>query len=211
MKALVIILFLMFPILGLAQVTVSITVTSGNSGTSCDGGSLFGTPRPIEPHWGVNIDGQGWTTYPSAGLCFTDPSNLQYSEVFNCPSYPATLQVCFRAFEDDPISPCVVNAACLEEICGNFTTPAIGFTSNESLTIPNNGGNSSWGTVNFEITVSGSFPDDGNDLICNAENLGTLNSGTVNISAVSDFQGLGDEVKGNIIFSYLICNQAKQM
>lgn len=159
-----------------AQVTLRVRITSGNSGTTCTDGFFGGAP---EPHWRVNVAGQGWTTYPRAGFCFTNPPNTQYEETYDCPTnYPANLQVCFRAFEDDGAA-CIVSESCLEQICQNFPTPAPGTSANYSLTIPNCCGNTSWGTVNFTIEAIGAFnlPGAAYDLICNAVNLGILPSG----------------------------------
>jgi gliding motility-associated-like protein len=135
------------------------------------------------------VDGQGYITYPRRGLCFTDAPNTQYSEVFNCSNrYPATLPVCLRAFEDDG-GACIVNESCLEQICQNFATPAPGNTLNYTLSV--NG--SSTATVNFSITATGSFnlPGGAYNTICNAVNLGTLNSsstiGNRNLSNYGNF------------------------
>ena len=170
------ILFLIFIILFktslIAQVTLSVRINSGNSGTSCTDGFLGGAP---EPQWRVDVGGQGYTTYPTAGICYTNPPNTQFSEVYNCASsYPSTLQVCFRAFEDDGAS-CTPSESCLTQICQNFATPAAGSSVTYNLTIPNCCGNASWGTVNFTFTATGSFLGNGNNLICNAVNLGALN------------------------------------
>ncbi|MGH1337714.1 MAG: T9SS type B sorting domain-containing protein [Aureispira sp.] len=154
-----------------AQVTLTVRITSGSSTTTCTDGFFGGAP---EPHWRVEIDGQGYTTYPRRGLCFNDAPNTQYSEVFNCTNrYPATLPICLRAFEDDGTA-CIVNESCLEQICQNFATPAIGNTLNYTLSV--NGSSSA--TVNFSITATGSFtlPGSAYNTICNAVNLGTLNS-----------------------------------
>ncbi|MBL1279035.1 MAG: T9SS type A sorting domain-containing protein [Fluviicola sp.] len=156
------------------QVNLTVTVNSGFSGTSCTDG-VFGSP---DPQWGVGIAAQGWWTYPAAGGCFNNTPNVQYSEIFNCPSsYPNLLQVCFRAFEDDG-SACVPSTSCLRLVCQNFATPAIGNSVNYTLTIPNCCGNTSWGSVSFTITATGSYPPgSAYDIACNAINLGTLNNG----------------------------------
>ena len=150
-----------------AQVTLSVRVNSGNAATTCTDGIFGGTP---DPQWRVNIENQGWTTYPQSGICFTNPPNTQYSETFNCQSnYPATIQVCFRAFEDDG-GACIVSESCLEQICQNFPTPAPGTSTTHTLSIP---AGSSTGSVNFTITASGGFtlPGAAFDIICNAVNL----------------------------------------
>ena len=72
-----------------SQVTLRVRINSGNSTTTCTDGFLGGGP---EPHWRVEVAGQGYTTYPQAGICFTNPPNTQYNEVFNCSNnYPANL------------------------------------------------------------------------------------------------------------------------
>ncbi len=156
-----------------AQVTLTVRVNSGNSATTCTDGFLGGAP---EPHWRVEVAGQGYTTYPVRGLCFTNPPNTQYSQTFDCANaYPANLQVCFRAFEDDGVA-CLVSESCLQQICQNFPTPAPGSSSTFTLSIP---AGSSSGSVNFTITATGAFtlPGAAFDQICNAVNLGTLPSG----------------------------------
>lgn len=165
-----------------AQVNLRVTVTSGSSSTTCTDGFLGGGP---EPHWRVNIAGQGWMTYPQAGICFTNPPNVQYNEVFNCPSsYPAQLQVCIRAFEDDG-GACIVSESCLVNSCQNFATPAPGASISYSLSV----GGSSTATVNFTISATGSWPPgSAYDQICNAINLGTINSNTsIGNSALSNY------------------------
>ena len=159
-----------------AQVRVRITVNSGTSNTVCTD-AFGGSP---ERQWRVNIANQGWTTYPRAGICFTNPANLQFDETYLCPSdLPNQYQVCFRAFEDDGFS-CVVSEDCSETICLNFTTPALGASTSSTMTIPNNGTNRSWGDMNFTIQVTGAFnlPGFSNDVICNAIDLGLLNPGS---------------------------------
>jgi large repetitive protein len=159
-----------------AQVTLQVRVNSGNCTTTCTDGIFGGSP---DPQWRVNVDNQGWTTYPRAGLCYTNPPNTQFSVTYDCPSgYPAQMQVCFRAFEDDGTA-CVVSEDCSETLCQNFPVPAAGASASYNITIPNNGTNRSWGTMNFTISATGGFnlPGFANDLICNAVNLGTVASG----------------------------------
>lgn len=158
-----------------AQVRLRVTVNSGSSGTQCTDNFLGGAP---DPQWRVEIAGQGWTTYPRSGICFTNPPNTQFDETYLCPSdYPATMQVCFRPLEDDGTA-CVISGDCEVTLCQNFPTPAPGTSATYSITIPNNGTNRSWGTVNFTFQATGAFtlPGFANDQICNAIDLGTLNS-----------------------------------
>jgi hypothetical protein len=182
---LTLLIFLLSCTLLSAQVTLTIRINSGSSGTSCTDGFLGGGP---ELNWRVNTENQGWLTYPATGVCYNNTPNTQYSEVFNCSSnYPVELQVCFRAFEDDG-AVCVPSQSCMEEACLNFPTPAPGGTITQNINIPNNGTNASWGNVNFTISATGSFASNGNDLICNAINLGTLTSGgSLGNSALSNY------------------------
>lgn len=171
-----------------AQINIQVRVNSGSSGTSCTDGFFGGAP---DPQWRVNIANQGWTTYPRSGICFTNTPNTQYNEDFDCPPAPTTIDVCFRPFEDDGAA-CIVSESCLAQICGTFSVPAVGSSATYSLTIPNNGSNPSWGTVNFTISASGSYaPGGANDLICNAINLGNLpfggNLGNPNASNYGNF------------------------
>jgi hypothetical protein len=156
--------------------TVTVTVNSGTSGTSCTDGFIGGSP---ELHWRVNIDNQGWTTYPAAGICFTNPPNVQYTSSPYVCSLPSSIQVCFRAFEDDGAT-CVVSQSCQTDICQNYTIPAPGSSASYTLSIPNNGSNASWGSVNFTIATSGFLTSaPANDNICSAQALplGTTTNG----------------------------------
>ena len=169
-------LFIAVTLLGtktvIAQVNLTVTITAGNSGTTCS--DIGGGP---EEHWQVEIAGQGYTTYPQSGSCFTNPSNIQYNETFFCPSdYPDSLQICFRALEDDGAS-CIVIPACQVQTCEWFTTPTIGNSYSDSIQILNNGVNASWGMAYFTITATGAFLNLNNDSICNAIGLGTLTFG----------------------------------
>ena len=160
------------------QVRLRVRVDAGNATCSncCDQG-IFGGCNGSDPRWRVNIANQGWTTYPTAGLCFTNPPNTQYDELFNCPSgYPASIQVCLRTFDDDG-AVCIVSEDCGQTNCQNYTVPAPG--SSASYTININQGNACGGSVTFTIFATGSFPGLGNDQICNAINLGTLNSNAI--------------------------------
>jgi hypothetical protein len=163
-----------------AQVTLSVTVNSTSVGTTCDDGEIFGTPLSIEPAISLQIDGQD-PYYYELGDCplynQTAPFN-QYSNIFNCSlSYPSTIQVCMKAYEEDGL--CSNNSDCLEQLCQNYAVPAPGSSSTYTISIVNDGFNASWGYVNFTITATGSFLNAPNDLICNAINLGTLTSGSI--------------------------------
>jgi gliding motility-associated-like protein len=170
-----------------AQVRLRVRVDAGNATCSncCDQG-IFGGCTGSDPRWRVNIGNQGWTTYPQSGLCFTNPPNTQYDELFNCPSsYPANLQVCLRTFDDDG-AVCIVSEDCGQTNCQNFIAPAPGGSATYTINI--NQGNACGGSVTFTIFATGSFPGLGNDQICNAINLGTLNSNsTIGNNGLSNY------------------------
>ncbi|WP_462250066.1 T9SS type A sorting domain-containing protein [Ekhidna sp.] len=160
------------------------TVNTGSSTTTCEDGTFGGGP---EVHWSMNFDAQGYVTYPEAGICFVNFPNDQYLESFDCAlDYPTTIQVCFRAFEDDG-AVCIVNASCLEEVCQNFTVPSPG--SDVTYAIATTGGDSE-GSASFTFSTSGSFissPDD----ICSAFNLGTLpSSGSLGNDGLSNYNNI---------------------
>ncbi|MCB0584326.1 MAG: gliding motility-associated C-terminal domain-containing protein [Phaeodactylibacter sp.] len=155
-----------------AQVEVRLIVESAVTASDCD--DLFSGPDLL---WEVNVENEGWVTYPqnSTGTCFTALPNQQYTANFTCAvDVPAQLQVCFRAFENDPILPigCPVTPSCLEEICGNFDIPAPGQSMAHTLALP--AGGSSTGEVSFTIEVEGTGGD--NDAPCTALDLGLLNA-----------------------------------
>jgi gliding motility-associated-like protein len=156
-----------------AQVTVELTVTGGIASTTCD--DPFSGPDPL---WEVNIENQGWVTYPEVITCFTALPNLQYSESYSCPNdLPATIEVCFQAFENDPLLPppfsCDIDPSCLETICMDFD---LDFTGTNSLTLSLPAGGASEGSVDFDLTITdnASAP---NDPICSAEDMGVLDIG----------------------------------
>ena len=161
----------------LAQVRLQVRVQSGNAGTQCTDGFLGGAP---DPQWRVNILNDGWTTYPRSGVCFQNTPNTQFDREYLCASdMPTQVQVCFRAFEDDGAA-CLVDEDCTVTQCMNFPTPAPGSSTTHTITIPNNGTNRSWGSVTFTISTPGAFtlPGFANDKICDAIDLGILNSGS---------------------------------
>ncbi len=169
-----------------AQVQLQVRIDNGSSNTTCTDGFFGGSP---DPQWRVNVDNQGWDTYPRSGACFNNFPRTQYNETFNCANrYPAQIQVCFRAFEDDG-GACIVSESCLEQICQNFATPAPGASVSYTLSV--NG--SSSGSVNFTITATGAFnlPGAAYNTVCNAINLGTLNPnstvGNQNLSNYGNF------------------------
>lgn len=159
---------LILPGLLQGQAVVNLTVTGGNATTTCT--DIFSGP---DPQWSVNVEGEGWVTYPQNGACYQNPPNLQYEGIFPCPGdLPATIEVCFRAFEDDGFF-CSPVTACNEEICQTFPVPAPGASSTHTLSLP--AGGASEGQVQFMIETTGALAV--NDDICAAIDLGVLPPG----------------------------------
>jgi len=156
-----------------AQLNVTVTINSGTSESTCTDGVFGGGP---ELHWQVDVENRGPVTYPQAGNCFTDPPNIQFAETLTCSTSSPEILVCFTAFEDDGAL-CFISADCAEQICQSFPLPTPDSPANHTLSIPNDGINASWGHVDFTITTSGSPLGNGNNFICDAIDLGMLNSG----------------------------------
>ena len=155
-----------------AQFNVKITVNSGTATTTCT--DPIGAP---DPAWSINIANQGWVTYPFNGLCYTNAPNLQFDQTFQCLSQiPPTIQVCFRAFENDAsiLSPCTPVTSCLAEMCLDVPVPPQG---SQNFTIQLPAGLPSGGSANLTIASSG-IPGGVNDAICNAIDAGVLVPGT---------------------------------
>ncbi|MCB0707515.1 MAG: gliding motility-associated C-terminal domain-containing protein [Saprospiraceae bacterium] len=167
-----ILLFLgLLPCFSTAQITFEVTINGATANTTCT--DVFGTP---DIFWRAEVNYQGYVTYPMAGGCYTNPPNVQYSEDFLCSSdVPATMDVCFRVFENDNILPCDIVSSCQETICQTFAVPATGST-NYTLSLP--GGLSSSGTLDFTFSVSGMGIDAPNDAICSPIDLGLLTQGS---------------------------------
>jgi gliding motility-associated-like protein len=154
-----------------AQATVNLTINNANVTTTC--GDIFGTPVPI---FQVNVQGQGYSTYPQDGACFTALPNVQYSETFNCgQDAPLLLNVCFKVFDNDGFFGCDIIESCAEEICQDFPLPMDG---NEDYTLSLPGGGASGGTLDFTIDITGAPLNNANDEICGAIDLGVLTLGT---------------------------------
>lgn len=167
MRRIAVFLLLLQAALGAAQNVVQLTVESGNSASDCD--DIFTAPEYL---WQVNVESEGWQTYPANGLCFNSLPNQQYTASYACPAdVPAQLEVCFRAFENDPIIPigCLIAPSCLETICENFDIPAPGQSATYTLVLS---GGASTGEVTFTISTSEGLSS--NDALCNAANLGLL-------------------------------------
>ncbi|MCO6476622.1 MAG: gliding motility-associated C-terminal domain-containing protein [Phaeodactylibacter sp.] len=183
MKRYLLLSLLFYSLFSTAQVEVRLTVEGAVTASDCD--DLLSGPDLL---WEVNVENEGWATYPqnSAGTCFTALPNQQYTATYACPSdVPAQLQVCFRAFENDPILPigCAINPSCLAEACGSFDIPLPGQSTAYTLALPADA--TSTGELSFTLEVAGI--DGANDEPCSALSLGLL-SGNDTLGNVS--QGL---------------------
>ncbi|MBK8490966.1 MAG: gliding motility-associated C-terminal domain-containing protein [Saprospirales bacterium] len=153
-----------------SQATVSVTITGGTSTTTCT--DIFSAPDPL---WSVNIENGGWVDYPAQGPCYTALPHVQYSQTYTCLyEAPPTIQVCFRAFENDGLGFCAITPDCEESICMDFAIPTAGGSINYTLALPNN--LSSGGDVQFTISSSGTGAMPNEDL-CGAVDAGILNLG----------------------------------
>lgn len=158
-------LVLITPLVYGQSVDLEVVINSGNSTTTC----TDPTDDP-EPRWGVNISNQGYVTYPD--FCGVTLPNSQYLRTETCPrDFPDSIQVCFRAFENDGAL-CDVVPECSEEICQNFPIPAFG--GSDTYTLGLEDGLSSDGEVNFTITLSDLPAQLANDDICGAIDLGVI-------------------------------------
>ncbi len=152
----------------IAQATVSVTVTGGESTTTCD--DFLSGP---DPKWAVDIQFEGWEHYLGNPFCFNQLPTTQFSRQITClPDLPI-VNVCFKAYENDGIL-CNVVEDCRTEICERFAVPYSG-TIDYNLTLPE--GQPSGGFVNFTIETTGTLTDQGNDNMCGAIDLGELNNG----------------------------------
>ncbi|MCB9283996.1 MAG: gliding motility-associated C-terminal domain-containing protein [Lewinellaceae bacterium] len=153
-----------------SQATVTITITGGTSTTTCT--DIFGPPDPM---WSVNIENQGWVDYPAQGPCFTALPHVQYTQTYPCLyDAPATVQVCFRAFENDGFGICAIATSCLETICMDFPLPTTPGDYTHTLALPT--GLTSGGEVQFTISADGTGAMANEDL-CGAVDAGVLTLG----------------------------------
>jgi len=163
-----------------AQVQVGVTVNSGNSTTTCS--DFFGDPDPL---WEVRVGAGAWVTYSNNNSenCYESYPNLQWNFPFDCQQdMPTTLNICFKAYENDGLFGCAIDADCEEEDCQNFAVPAPGNIVTYTLSLP--AGGDSGGEVEFSIGALGNLFSNNNDEICGAEDMGVLPlGGTLGIAA----------------------------
>ncbi|MEZ4949504.1 MAG: SprB repeat-containing protein [Saprospiraceae bacterium] len=157
--------------IGFGQASLQVIVTGGNSTTSCT--DIFSAPDPL---WQVNVNNAGWNTYPFVNNCFNTFPHTAYSQNYNCPfDLPATIDVCFKAFENDGLFGCQISESCTEQICQTYPVPTSG-QFDFRLDLP--AGGSSEGFVEFSIVIAGNYLGQGNDLICDAVDLGVVPNGS---------------------------------
>jgi gliding motility-associated-like protein len=175
-------LLLLFPVLlwslhTFGQIQVSVTIESGFATTTCT--DFFGGADPL---WSVNINNQGPVVYPETGNCFTSLPNIQYQANYNCEAdVPATVEICFTAFENDALGfelgiDCSTDNNCSETICQDYPIPVTNWNATYTLQLPDN--LASDGELTFTISNLATAPIVTNDTICSALDLGVLDYGT---------------------------------
>jgi gliding motility-associated-like protein len=165
-----VILCLLFAQTAMSQANLEVTITGGEATTTCT--DIFSAPDPL---WQVNIENQGWNTYPDVGNCFNALPHTPYSEAFDCPfDLPPTIEICFKAFENDGFFGCQIAEDCTEQVCQPIPVPTSGQVAYR-LDLP--GGGESEGYVEFTLTISGNYLGQNNDEICDAYDLGVLSNG----------------------------------
>ena len=153
------------------QFKVKLTVNNGSATTTCT--DPLSSP---DANWSVNVQGQGFVTYPGNPFCPSPLPNLQYEEAFQCLiEVPPTIQICLRAFENDAfiLDPCTDILTCQVEECVDIPIP---MTGSIDYDIDLTDGLASDGQVNVTIEVEG-FPGGLFDKICDALDLGVLDKG----------------------------------
>lgn len=171
-------LLLLFPVILLpvflfGQIQVSVTIESGSATTTCT--DFIGAADPL---WSVNIEGQGAVVYPETGSCFSSLPNTQFVANYDCDSdVPATVEICFTAFENDAFSyeiglDCATDNNCAETICQDVPVPFTNWSATQTLSLPDN--LASDGEVTFTISNLAITTEMGNDTICGAVDLGVL-------------------------------------
>ncbi|MEM8583745.1 MAG: gliding motility-associated C-terminal domain-containing protein [Bacteroidota bacterium] len=168
-----------------AQYSIEVQV-DGAAGlsTSCD--DIFGTPTVL---YEVSVDGQNYTTYDLGGdACYEQAPRIEYTSSFADPcNPPASVEVCFRAFDNDGIIiPCAIFRSCLSEICVDLALPEINDTRSDTLILS---GTDTEGEL--YITTSLSSAGASNDLPCDAIDLGVLNFyGTLGDTSLSNYDNI---------------------
>ncbi|MEO1257868.1 MAG: gliding motility-associated C-terminal domain-containing protein [Bacteroidota bacterium] len=164
------------------QFTLRLIVNDGSATTTCT--DPFSGP---DASWGVNVEGQGWANFPGNAFCPAPLPDTLYERSFQClVDVPQTIQVCIRAFEDDPfiLDPCTAILTCQVEECFDVAVTYAG-SMDYTLELPD--GFASDGEVNITLEAEG-FPGGLFDEICEALDLGVVNRGdTIGDADVSTF------------------------
>ena len=136
-----------------SQIYVGVTVLSGNSTTTCT--DPF---DPADPGWSIRVENEEWVPYFGIGPCpFPVLPNLQYQAAYEWQGVvPATVKVCFEAYEHDPNLIIVVcsNRQCIAQTCLDLAIPALGQSSDYTITLPS--GLPSAGSAQIRVATSGS-------------------------------------------------------
>ncbi len=159
----------MLPNLGWAQISIEVTIDEGTVESSC--ADPLGGNNPL---FQVNIENEGWETYPSfLGLCYNNTPNLQYNNSFACPlNVLDSIEVCFKVYDEDGIPCNQTTEDCSETVCQMFEVPDFGTAVAESIEIMG-GAFLSTGTLEFTITTSATDLAT-NDDPCDAIDMGIL-------------------------------------
>ena len=153
------------------QFTVRVIVNDGSATTTCT--DQFSGP---DPTWSVNVEGQGWADFPGNFFCPAPLPDTAFERSFQClVDVPPTVQVCIRAFENDPpfLDPCSSVLSCQVEECFDVAIPLTGNTD-YTLELPD--GLASDGEVSITVATEG-FPGGLFDEVCSALDLGVINQG----------------------------------
>ncbi|MBK8705003.1 MAG: T9SS type A sorting domain-containing protein [Saprospiraceae bacterium] len=136
-----------------SQIYVGVTVLNGNSTTTCT--DPF---DPADPGWSIRVENEEWVQYFGTGSCpFPVLPNLQYQAAYDWQGVvPATVKVCFEAYEHDPNLIIVVcsNRQCIAQTCLDLAIPALGQSADYTITLPS--GLPSAGSAQIRVTTSGS-------------------------------------------------------
>ncbi len=179
--------FFVFPYILFSQANLEVTILNGEATTTCT--DIF-SPTP-NTQWEVNVQGDGWEIYPKRANCYNELPNVQFTGgSFACPrDVPPTIEICFKAYDNDAFFGCAPRTACEEEVCANFPVIPAVTARRHRLDLPTGG--DSGGFVEFEIAVKGQFTRSGNDHICGAHEFGLLDFGeTVGDASAGGFDNI---------------------
>jgi len=204
----ILILFLLFTNLCFSQATVQFRISTVYS----DVNDMDGFANSSDPQWVYQMnDSSGNSSTEDTIFTGVDcvgtrtVNDVFFSEIYNC-NLPTNFTFRWRGIEDDSNLPNNIN-----NTNGDAVTSIQNININSAVL---NLGQSTWGaygtytntasgdrcptgsTVTWRVSLQyriifSSFPSNGNDTICNAVNLGTLNSGgTLGNNALSNYTNL---------------------